>query len=411
MNEQLYMDLVVWINEHKISPYATEWEKNQIRTIGSQYETRGNILYRKKDNLLLAVVKKSKVFNIISLAHDHPLAGHMGQNNTHFRLQNSVWWPGMKEDIIQHIRRCDTCQKRSKNKDTAEAGVAEIVAEPFAHIGVDVMGPLPVTATGKRYIILAIDFFTKYMEGVAVEEADAQTVAQFLHSDIIARHGVPKEVTSDRGTEFLNQLVKELFDTYQIKHIRTTAYHPQGNGQTERTNQTIKNVLAKLVSQENEWDQYLPSALFAARTIRSKATRFSPFELVYGRQPIREYHRLEKKAVSYEERLWDYIIQDMGRLQQIRQDASRFISQAQERQKANLARKFGAEELEIGDQVLLYRNIVESSWSAKLQPRWEGPYFVQSIKGTTFRLKNEEGTELKNSYHRSHLKIYYPQEK
>ena len=81
------------------------------------------------------------------------------------------------------------------------------------------MGPMPVTLMGKRYIILAVDFFTKYPEAIAVEDADAQTVAKFLYTDIICRHRVPKEITSDRGTEFLNELITELEWTYYIKHI------------------------------------------------------------------------------------------------------------------------------------------------------------------------------------------------
>ena len=125
----------------------------------------------------------------------------------------------MQDDVINYVRRCDTCQKRAKNKEIPEAASATIRAEPFSHIGIDVMGPLPVTLTGKRYIILAVDFFTKYTEAVAVEEADAQTVVKFIHSDIICRHGVPKEITSDRGTEFLNELVREMERTYHIKHI------------------------------------------------------------------------------------------------------------------------------------------------------------------------------------------------
>src|SRR5207249_8618498 len=112
-----------------------------------------------------------------------------------------------------------------------------IRAESFSHIKIDVIGPLPVSLTGKRYIILAVDFFTKYTEAITTEEADAQTVVKFLYSNIICRHGVPKEITSDRGTEFLNDLVRGLEKTYHIKHIRTTAYHLQGNGQIECTNQ------------------------------------------------------------------------------------------------------------------------------------------------------------------------------
>ena len=95
------------------------------------------------------------------------------------------------------------------------------------------MGPLLRTLTGKQYIILAVDFFTKWIEGIAVEDADAQTITKFIYSDIICRHGVPKQITSDRGTEFLNELVEEMERTYHIKHIRTTAYHPQGNELTK----------------------------------------------------------------------------------------------------------------------------------------------------------------------------------
>ena len=95
------------------------------------------------------------------------------------------------------------------------------------------MGPLPRTKTGKRYIILAVDFFTKYIEAVATEEADAQTVSKFIYSDIICRHGVPAEITSDQGTEFCNELNTKLFRTYHVNYICTTTYHPQENGQTE----------------------------------------------------------------------------------------------------------------------------------------------------------------------------------
>ncbi len=163
----------------------------------------------------------------------HLVSGHMGQRNTYHRLQGNAWWPGIQDDVIKFVQQCDTCQKRARAKDIPEASSAVIRAEPFSHIGIDIIGPLPVTLSNKRYIILAVDFFTKYTKAVAVEDADAQTVVKFIHTDIICRHGVPKEIISDRGTEFLNELVQELERTYHIKHIRTTAYHPQGNGQTE----------------------------------------------------------------------------------------------------------------------------------------------------------------------------------
>ena len=109
------------------------------------------------------------------------------------------------------------------------------------------MGPLPRTMTGKRYIVIAIDWLTKWPEAQAIESADAQTIAQFIHEQIIYQHGPPHQITSDHRTEFCNDLITELNRTYQMQYIRTTAYHPQGNKLTERMNQTVKNTLSKVI--------------------------------------------------------------------------------------------------------------------------------------------------------------------
>jgi transposase InsO family protein len=95
------------------------------------------------------------------------------------------------------------------------------------------MGPLPCTLTGKRYIVVAVDHFTKWVEAKALEEADAQSITTFIYEDIICHHGVPQILSSDRGTEFINELIAALTSEYKIKHIKTTAYHPEGNGQVE----------------------------------------------------------------------------------------------------------------------------------------------------------------------------------
>ena len=197
MNATLYYDLVIWLTRREVRDDVEDWTKNILKTAGRQYEMQENILYRKNDGRILPVIQKKDVTNILKLAHNHSLAGHMGRDNTLFRIRKSAWWLGMQDDVTEYVKNCDTCQKRARAKDLPRAASAIIKAEPFSHIGIDVMGPMPVTLTGKRYIILAVDFFTKYLEAVAVEDADAQTVAKFLHSDIICRHGVPKEITSN----------------------------------------------------------------------------------------------------------------------------------------------------------------------------------------------------------------------
>jgi transposase InsO family protein len=390
MNRELYFDYVKWLEQGRWRGDTDEWRRDLVKQTAKQFETENLVLFKKRNDKRLEVVYEGQTDGIMRQAHDHPLSGHMGGDNTYFRLAETHWWPGMRDDIKKYVRGCIVCQKRRTQREHAEADSATIRAEPFSHISIDVMGPLPRTLTGKRYIILAVDFFTKYTEAVATEEADAQTVTKFLYTDIICRHGVPQKLTSDRGTEFLNELVAEMARTYHIRLIRTTAYHPQGNGLTERTNQTVKNILSKLTKTHGAWDHYLDSALFAIRTIRQNSTTFSPFELVYGRKPHREFHHPKQDTGSYDERLWAYITRDITRLQLIRRKAKVFIDKAQERQRKRQNDKVPGEMLHIGDEVLLYRDAIETSWSAKLEAKWDGPYRIQNIKAQSVWLRRED---------------------
>ena len=411
MNQELYYDLVKYLGDGSIRKEADEWRRRLLEGSRRQFELQmeTSLLFRKLRGELLLVIPAHKLSTILKMAHDHELGGHQGATNTLYKIRQGHWWPGMEDDVREYVKRCDTCQKRRVGKDKEYSSSAIIKTQPFHHIGIDVMGPLPITLTGKRYIILAIDFFTKWTEAVAVNEANAQNIAKFIHTDIICRHGVPQEITSDRGTEFLNELTTEMERTYRIKHIKTTAYHPQGNGLTERMNQTVKNVISKICRNYDSWDHYVDSALFAVRTMRQGSTMFSPFELVYGQRPRREFGATTTNLsqATYEDRVWEYVTKDISRLQLIRRKAATFIDKAQTRQRKEQDKTAKAEELKMGDQVLLYRNLVEASWSAKLEPKWEGPYYVQKIKGQSIWLRRNDGTIVPTAIHRNRVKLYH----
>ena len=162
------------------------------------------------------------------------------------KIKERYYWPKMYNDIKIYIESCDNCQRRGKTKRREELLPLKI-GGPFDKIGIDIKGPLPVTQKGNRYIIVAMDYFTKWPEARAIPNAKAETVAKFLFEEIISRHGVPKEILSDRGTSFNNALINEICDKYQTKHRLTSAYRPQTNGMVERFNRTIGESLAKLV--------------------------------------------------------------------------------------------------------------------------------------------------------------------
>ena len=136
-----------------------------------------------------------------------------------------------------------------------------------------------------RYIITCTDYYTKWVEAAPMPTKEAKGVANFLYS-IFCRHGVPKRIQSDQGREFVNSLNQHMFHLTGVQHIISTAYHPQTNGLDERFNQTLQRSLLKMIDEnQNEWNKYLDSVLFAYRTSKQASTRFSPFFLLYGREP------------------------------------------------------------------------------------------------------------------------------
>ena len=147
----------------------------------------------------------------------------------------------------------------------------------------DIVGPLPKTARGHRYILVICDYATRYPEAMPLKRFTAPAVAEQL-MELFSRHGVPKEILTDQGTNFMSQLLQELYKMLGVKPVRTTPYHPQTDGLVERFNQTLKQMLRKIIDEEGrDWDKLVPYILFAYREVPQSSTGFSPFEMVYGR--------------------------------------------------------------------------------------------------------------------------------
>ena len=149
-------------------------------------------------------------------------------------------------------------------------------------IGIDVVRPLTKTTTGNKYIVVAMDYFTKWPEAKALKEANAREISIFIYEDIICRHGYPHKILTDRGTHFNDQMVKELTNKFNVKHGFSSPYHPKTNGLVERFNKTLCESLAKLGGKE--WDKQIAPVLFAYRSKIHSSTGMTPFYLTYGRR-------------------------------------------------------------------------------------------------------------------------------
>ncbi|KAL5509796.1 hypothetical protein EMCRGX_G005226 [Ephydatia muelleri] len=181
----------------------------------------------------------------LEMSHDIPIAGHQGRDRTRQRLLRRFFWPSIFRDVDMYCKTCSACQKASfKGVKPAPLIPLPIVSEPFSRIAMDIVGPLPRSRAGNKYILVICDYATRYPEAVPLKSIDAESVAEELIK-VFARVGVPREILTDQGANFTSQLLAELYRLLQVHPIRTSPYHPQTDGLVERFNQTLKSMLRK----------------------------------------------------------------------------------------------------------------------------------------------------------------------
>lgn len=156
----------------------------------------------------------------------------------------------------------------------------------FDRLAVDCLGPLPESTRGNRYVVVFCDALTRWCEAFPVPSIDAPTIARLLVDEILCRHSAPRTLLSDRGSNFLSTLIKEVCQLMNTKKINTSSYHPATDGMVERMNNTIAESISMFVSSnQKDWDFFIPSILFAYRVSPCVSTGDSPFYLLYGREP------------------------------------------------------------------------------------------------------------------------------
>ena len=193
-------------------------------------------------------VLESEQGKILQECHASPYGGHFaGDKTTHKILQSGFYWPTIFKDCFEWVKLCDQCQRMgniSKRHEMPLHGI--LVVQLFDVWGIDFMGPFP--SFGNIYILLAVDYVSKWVEATACPKNDANTVVGFLQRNILSKFGTPMTIISDGGSHFANKVFEKLMNRYGIKHIMSLAYHPQTNGQAEISNREIKKILEKTVS-------------------------------------------------------------------------------------------------------------------------------------------------------------------
>ena len=228
-----------------IEPDFNEWKSNPtLRNLWHNYDrvfVRNELLVRSRtvrsphpDYAL--VIPPSLVSEILKGVHDSPFCGHLGVTRTETRIRQRLYWPGIRNSVVNYIKHCPVCQKRKSPTTLSKAPLQTIdVGQPFSFWALDFMGPIVETSRGNKYILVVIDHFTKWCEAFPTMDQKASTVAQTLISKVFSHFGPPTILHSDQGANFESNLMHEICDFMGIPKTRTTAYHPHGGWPSRAT--------------------------------------------------------------------------------------------------------------------------------------------------------------------------------
>ncbi len=329
-------------------------------------------------------VPKPLRLNILKEIHEGILSSHPGVVHMYDKLREYVWWPSMLSDVVLYVKTCNKCQQQRKRVKLAPSLPVTIPHGPWQHVGVDITGPFPVTSRGNQYILVIMDHFTRWAEAFAIADQTTETIANILLSNIICRYGLFRRIVSDRGSSFVSKLSAHIYLLLGIKHVTTTAYHPQSNGIVERFNGTLKVTLSMWVNEQHgDWDLLLPFALFAYNVSVHRILHESPFYLTYGRDAKLPIDYIVTTTTSSEDvgsdNVQEYASAMIKRLKDVHQRVTDILNSINEDREKDLQNKT-ITDIVVGDQVWLYNQKGEIGKSRKLIRRWLGPYIVVEQK-------------------------------
>ncbi len=262
------------------SNIINEFLKKRIVTIdGVKY-------FKDDDSIRKIIENKEEKIELLLAAH---AIGHEGFYKTYNRLKRKYYWKNMSKDVELLVKTCHDCQlKRPQPVNSGTESFATQPGLPFTRVGLDIIGPLPITNNNNRYIIVLVDYFTKWVEAEPLSSIESSDVIKFL-TNVFARHGIPEILITDNGPQFTSDATKGFLDLYGVYVQFTSTYHPESNGQVENRNREIVKNIRLLGNSNKDWDEVLPAALWALRTCKNEVTKFSSFELLYGRTDLQPF--------------------------------------------------------------------------------------------------------------------------
>ncbi len=266
--------------------YYTSLKQNRFRL------SIDDILFRRnKNGNYVPVVPKKLQQQIVEFFHTSNSFHHQGITRMENTIPEYYYWANIRSSIEDLVSQCHSCKLSKAKRDTSKPiRYPRLECETFGEICCDIVGPLPVTKRGHRYILTIMDRFTRYTVAVPLVSQTAESVARALLNNWIYIYGAPKFLLTDNGTNFCSGVIKVVLQTLGVKQRFTSKYHPEANGMIERFHKYLKERLAIDAEEkaldywkEDDWDDYLAAILYSYNATVHTVSGFSPFKLLYGR--------------------------------------------------------------------------------------------------------------------------------
>ena len=390
-NDSELCELIDYLESGKLP--EDEIQSRRVVSESFHYTVIDGMLYNINPKLTgteLLVIPVALRLEILQAFHDDITAAHFGFQRTYDKIKRRYFWRNMYSEIKRYCRQCLSCASKKRPHETIKAPmVSQIVSEPWETVIVDMLGPFPITEQGNKYIILFFDAFTKWCEAIATPDIKAERVARHFVKDIVCRHSCPYRLLSDKGTNLLSAVVKEVCELMGTKKENSVAYHPQTQGLSERFNATLYDSLAMYVSRatHKDWDLYLELCLFAYRTGVQSSTLYSPFYLLYGREPRMPIDRALIPPSPYVIDQDSYVNELKELLSIAFQSVRQNLSKSQNVQKTQYDKTAKSHFFLKGDLVMVHNPAIPVGKCPKFVHSWTGPYEVVNVKGVNLLVK------------------------
>jgi len=348
---------------------------------------------------------------LIHEVHDTPTGGHMGLQKTLRRLWNICWWPGMKSRIADYVHGCTACAatKTSNQKPAGLLHPLPIPGKPWQHIGIDFVGPLPMTSDFFNSVLVVTDKFSKMAHFIPTTiNVDAKQTARLLIDNVVKFHGLPEAIISDRGTQFIARLFQQVWDALGTDLRMSTSYHPQSDGQTERLIKELEHQLRTFANHmRGSWKDCLSVAEMHYNSDVHESTGKTPYEMNGVDWKDALALALQKPASKLSSEGAQQLLDSMKAAWE---DARQVMLKRREQQKKYADRRRREERFQAGDLVMLSTENL-SVGRGKLSDRYVGPFQVAEVRdnGVNVRLKlPKQFSRIHPVFHVEKLKRFLP---